>query len=1086
MNRSWVGVCLGLLFLCPANDRLAAAAPPATPAPGPGVVVVVESVKEGFAAYQAGLQPGDLLFHWQRAASPPANPEPASGAVDSPFELLEVEIEQAPRGELTVSGTRGGEPLQVRLPPGAWELRTRPRLAAAKLASYQRAEALIAAGNIDQGLSLWRQMASVFGQRGDHVEATWLLLRVAGIAGEHGDWETAEGAFDEAQREAGASGEATARSAVADSLAKSFRDRDLLEPASAAYQQALEIRQASSPASLGIANSLDGLGVMAWSRGDPVSGEGYHHRALAIRQQLAPQSLDVAKSLRGFGTIAGSRGDLASADDFFGRSLAIQEKLAPQSREVAASFNNLGTVAWYRGDLASAEEFYRRSLAIKEKLLPQSRQVGWTLTNLGNVATDRGDYRSAEDYYRRSLAISERLEPQGMHVATILNNLGTMAYRRGDLAPADDYYRRSLAIREKLAPQTTGVASILNNLGGVALDREDFAAAETYLGRAQAIQEKLGPRGIEAAGTLNHLGDVALARSDLDSAEARYQRALAIHRERAPGSVDEAASCQRLAALHRRRDQLDQALAFYDCAVEALDAQKGKLGGSDEVRSGFGIRYADIYREGIDLLVEVGKTERAFHLLERYRARELLGLLAKRDLVFSSDIPKALGDRRRTANRSYDRAFRRWMQLPDIASPEDRQTARDELEQARRRQDEIRAEIRAASPRLATLQNPQPLDLSATRAALDPGTLLLSYSIGEEKSHVFAVGPEDEELRVVPLAAGEESLQAEVERMREALGRGRFDRRPEKVLLHARRLSELLLAPLSARIGQAERLLILADGPLHSMPFAALADPGTTGGRRFLVEAKPVHRAASATVFALLKQERRERRAIRLTAFGDPLYPETTPRDEEAAPRLRAALRNGFDLTPLPATRGEVESLKRLYPQASRIYLGADATEGRAKAVGMETTHLHIASHGLLDDRSPLDSALAFSIPPRWRESEDNGLLQAWEIFEQVRLDADLVTLSACDTGLGKVLGGEGLMGLTRAFQYAGARSVLASRWSVSDETTGELMERFYGYLKQDQSKAEALRSAQLDLLRSYALSHPLRWAGFELIGGWR
>ncbi len=269
------------------------------------------------------------------------------------------------------------------------------------------------------------------------------------------------------------------------------------------------------------------------------------------------------------------------------------------------------------------------------------------------------------------------------------------------------------------------------------------------------------------------------------------------------------------------------------------------------------------------------------------------------------------------------------------------------------------------------------------------------------------------------------------------------------------------------------------------MPFAALADPGALDGRRFLVEAKPLHLAASATVFSLLKQERRERRATRLAAFGDPRYPATTSPDENAAPQLRAALRS-FDLTPLPATRGEVEGLRKLYPRASSIYLGAEATEGRAKAVDRETTHLHIASHGLLDDRFPLDSALAFSIPERWREGEDNGLLQAWEIFEQVRIDADLVTLSACDTGLGQVLGGEGMMGLSRAFQYAGARSVLASLWSVSDESTSELMERFYGYLKQGQSKAEALRRAQLDLLHDSEYSHPFHWAGFELVGDWR
>ncbi len=1053
MKRQWMGrslgvQCLGVLLLGVAGARPAAALSPGDLNPEPAGVVV-EEVERGFAAHKAGLEPGDVLLRWRRAASLPANPESASGDLSSPFDLDEVELEQASRGELTVTGMREGEPLLVRLLPGAWKIQTRPRLMAGELASYDEAKALIAKGEIDKGLSVWKEMAAATGRVGNHAKAAWLFLRGADSAVESREWQIAAGALKEAQREARASGKASLVATITDKLASFFLNRNEFQRASAAYQEALEIRQASSSTSLGTARSLNNLGIVAWYRGD-----------------------------------------LASAADYFQRSLAIRERFAPQSLDVAFSLNNLGLVATNRGYLATAEAFLRRALAIEAKLVPQSIDVSMNLNNLGNVVADRGDLAAAKDYYRRSLAIQEKLAPQSLEVATSLGNLGFLASDRGDLASAEDFSRRSLAIMEKLAPRSVTVAGNLLNLGHVAFERKDFVSADSFLRRSYAMYEELAPRSVNAAETLRQLGDVALARSHLSSAETHYERSLAIRRERAPGSAFEAESCQRLAALHRRRRQLKEALAYYDCAVEALEAQKGKLGGSDEARSGFGAKVAGTYREAIDLLVEVGKTEEAFHLLERYRARELLALLAERDLVFSSDIPEELEGRRHTANQIYDRAFGRWMQLSDQAGAEERQQAREELEEVRRRQDEIRAEIRAASPRLAALQDPQPLDLTAAHAALDPGTLLLSYSIGEKTSYLFAVGPQrgahETELRVFPLAAGEESLRDEVERFREALGRGQFDRRPKKVLLLARRLSELLLAPISGQIGQAERLLILADGPLHSLPFAALADPGAIDGRRFLVEAKPIHHAASATVFALLKQERRERRATRLAAFGDPRYPATAPRDANAAPQLRAALRGGFELTPLPATRGEVESLRRLYPQASRIYLGAEATEGRAKAVGTETTHLHIASHGLLNDRFPLDSALAFSIPSHRREGEDNGLLQAWEIFEQVRIDADLVTLSACDTGLGKVLGGEGLLGLTRAFQYAGARSVLASLWSVSDASTGELMKRFYGYLKAGQSKADALRGAQLDLLRSTELSHPFHWAGFELIGDWR
>jgi CHAT domain-containing protein len=162
--------------------------------------------------------------------------------------------------------------------------------------------------------------------------------------------------------------------------------------------------------------------------------------------------------------------------------------------------------------------------------------------------------------------------------------------------------------------------------------------------------------------------------------------------------------------------------------------------------------------------------------------------------------------------------------------------------------------------------------------------------------------------------------------------------------------------------------------------------------------------------------------------------------------------------------------------------MGADATEEKAKTEGGQATMLHFACHGLADGDSPLESWLALSLPRPWREGLDNGLLQAWEIFEQMRIDADLVTLSACGTALGREMSGEGVLGLTRAFQYAGARTVLASLWPVDDASAAELMRRFYLHLKRGESKDAALRAAQLEMLRGPG-SHPYHWAAFELFG---
>ena len=207
-----------------------------------------------------------------------------------------------------------------------------------------------------------------------------------------------------------------------------------------------------------------------------------------------------------------------------------------------------------------------------------------------------------------------------------------------------------------------------------------------------------------------------------------------------------------------------------------------------------------------------------------------------------------------------------------------------------------------------------------------------------------------------------------------------------------------------------------------------------------------------------------------------------------------------WGLEPLPSTRVEVESIASLYPGAALKYLGEEATEERAMSIGKDVRYLHFAVHGLLDERFPLNSALALTIPEKPGEGQGNGLLQAWKIFEQMRVDADLVTLSACETALGEEMGGEGLVGLARAFQYAGAHSIVASLWSVSDESTAELMKRFYGYLKAGETKDEALRRAQMDLIRSASASgskpaagngksstaHPFHWAAFELIGDWK
>jgi len=339
----------------------------------------------------------------------------------------------------------------------------------------------------------------------------------------------------------------------------------------------------------------------------------------------------------------------------------------------------------------------------------------------------------------------------------------------------------------------------------------------------------------------------------------------------------------------------------------------------------------------------------------------------------------------------------------------------------------------------------------------------------------------DPGLEVFPLPLNDQALRRRVESFRNLLQRPDSER---KILLQqASGLYKDLLGPAESRIDAARRLLLSPDGPLHTLPFAALVRKG-----RWLAEQKPIHSVLSATLYAEIRKSRHsaEGTPATLAAFGDPLYPPLESGHLAAAdPDVRTAVVRGLSLTPLPSTRDEVRGIAALFPEA-RTFLGAEATEERAKSIGKGTRYLHFACHGLLDERLPLNSALALTMPEHPEDGRQNGLLQAWEIFDSVRIDAELVTLSSCDSALGEEMGGEGLIGLTRAFQYAGARSVVASLWSVEDSSTSELMKRFYGYLKQGRTKDEALRAAQADLIHSPGLSHPYQWAAFQLSVDWR
>jgi CHAT domain-containing protein/Tfp pilus assembly protein PilF len=1103
--------CLFLSLFCLPLDSACAAGGSAVLAQG----VVVEKIAPVSTAERAGLQPGDELTAWSSESA-------GSGALRTPFDLGSVRIEQAPRGVVTLRGLREGEEKVWPLPPGVWGIEARPALTPDLLALYEQGLQRIATGDVDAGAALWRAVLESLERQASPEHTSWLEGRLAKAYAAAGRWPEADETWERAAHRLEVQGKPGAAQ-ILDEWGRTLDQRDARDRAEACYRRALHLQPEES---LGAARELSALGTVARQREDLTAAENLLHQAYSIREKLAPESLDFAASVTDFGILAGIHDDLSAAEKHFSKALELQQRLAPDGREVGISLINLAILAQRqadfataeklfrraiglierlnpddpelaralmrfglaekdRGDLAMAEERFRRALAIRQKLAPESLMIAASLQGLGLIAQERGDLAAAEDYYLRALAMREKLAPRSGAVAESLGNLGILERVRGNLAKADGYFRRSLAIQEEegISPERSNATSVRLELAAVALERGDLALAEDLYGSTLSLLEKKFSGTNEVSVGLEGLGNIAFKRGELTKAEDFYRRALAIFEKIAPGSQQLGTLLNELGQVYRRAGRLEIAEEHFCRATDAFDQQRRRLGGTMEEKAAFGGMTAEPYHDCLAALMDDGRPEEAFRILERGRARSFLDLLAKRDLEWTADLPPELARDRKQTDAEYDRTQGALARLSTVRDQTEVNRLQVRLRELRTEQEKITAKIRQASPRAAALQAPQPLDLKGARAALDPGSVLLAWSIGRERSFLFVVQPAGAApgLEAFPIPLGEQALRRRVETFRNLLQHAGSDR---KVLLkQARELYDALLRPAERHVAAARRLVISPDGPLHTLPFAALVRNG-----RWLAEQKPIHSVLSATVYAELKKSRgqgSEATKAVFAAFGDPLYPALPPGHSSAAdPEVRAAVGRGLSLSALPSTGDEVRSIASLYPEA-RTFLSAEATEERAKSIGKGTRYLHFACHGLLDERLPLNSALALTIPEHPQEGQENGLLQAWEIFESVRLDADLVTLSSCDSALGQEMGGEGLIGLTRAFQYAGARSVLASLWSVSDVSTADLMKNFYRSLRAGKTKDESLQAAQVALLHSSKFSHPYHWAAFQLFGDW-
>jgi len=856
--------------------------------------------------------------------------------------------------------------------------------------------------------------------------------------------------------------------------------RELFERAAVVYDR---IR----PISFENATVLNNLGVVSGFLGAFDDEEMYLKKSLDIREKLDPRHRDVPQSLLNLGSVAWRHGKLGAAQDYFHRARERLLEIAPNSRELTFCLSSLGTLAQERGFFARAETHFQHALNRSEFYTPDTLDHAARLSDLGHLAFLRNDFDRAWDYLNRALTIREKQAPGGLDLVYSFQHLGQVTEAVHDLEKAWEYFENSKRIREKLAPESREMAMSLCDLARIARKRGNLDISLTLNRDALSIFQKLGPDSLHVADTLVELAQSHMELGAYEKAESLLLDSLKIYSTWAQGSFRIAQVHHFLAKTHVSRGDFKNAMEEYAKAVDTLENQRSHVGGTQEAQATFRASTKDIYQETIEILVAQGHWEEGFSVYEKYRARILLDMMAQRDLR-SKDLKH--DQERQKLEYLYDATLKELWNLSPTSELEKMQKARAALRH-------IREQLAQLNPGMGTMENRRISSGFAGEelaSALEDGTMVLAFSVGESRTVIFVAGPGDSDLQVTSIPLGKTDLRTLVQNFRTGI-RARYPATNSQ----SRALSQTLLSPIKKRIQSAKRLLVLPDGPLHFLPFAALLDPlSSDADPAYLIQRLPIVYSLSLTFSHEMKDRRRHGRDWQIAAFGDPNYPPVEA-SEEILDQLgfRSILRGKFQLTPLPMTRVEVNEIGALFKNRCAKFLGTDATEEQAKELPGDVNLIHFACHAMIDESSPLDSALALSLPPQDETAGENGFLQAWEIFEEMRIDTDLVTLSACSTGVGRSLGGEGLMGLTRAFFHAGTRSVLATLWRISDASTPMLMGEFYRNLESGIHMDEALQRAQIAFIENDAkrppdgnmaqdYSLPFFWAAFVLNGDWR
>jgi len=886
------------------------------------------------------------------------------------------------------------------------------------------------------------------------------------------------------------------------------------------------------------ADSLLNLGVAYPALTERKQALEYYDQALKLFEGLENQA-GQAMALTNAATAWSDLREYRTAVEYFNRALSLASVVGYRA-QAARIQNSLGITYQELGDVPMALEHFSQAL-------PLSRSTGnlqleyMVINNTGIAYKQLGDYQRALDSYQQSLVLARKMGNLSSE-AQLLNNIGNIYRAESQSEKSLESYDQALSMFRRLKA-AGGEAMVLNNMGSAYYQLGDYERALELHLQSRELRKAAGDRRGESS-SLNYAGMAWHKLHQPAKALECLRESLEIRRQTSD-PMGEAETLLNIAIVELDGGQLLASRTTLEAALALTESLRARIPDAG-LRASYVASVQNTYASYVDVLMRLhaqspsaGYDLAALQAAERTRARVLLESLVEAREDIRPGVDAALVDRERSLQQKIDAGSERLSRgLSGSSTAAQTDAARKELAGFTAEYQQVQAQIRASSPRYAALTQPEPLTVARIQQdVLDDDTVLLEFALGEERSWLWAVTKQTVTSVALPARRDLEpaarslydELTARQPRAREAAPAyaKRVAAADRRLRDRAATVSRLLFGGVAGELQgpwRGKRLAIVAAGALEYLPFAALPMPQTSDqpvpGKASipLIARHEIIEVPSASVLATLRQEAagRERPRRTVAVLADPVFDAADPRIAQARRRAESQvpatrspasaapipamsyqssravqrigdLRGGGGLARLPFSRDEANAITLLAGRPETLQ-ATDFDASRRNVLGTalgEYRIVHFATHGLIDAERPELSGLVLSLVND-RGAPQDGLLRLADIFN-MRLNADLVVLSACQTALGKEIKGEGLVGLTRGFMYAGAPRVVASLWQVSDVATAELMKKFYaGMLKRRLPTAAALRAAQLEMSRDPRWSAPYYWAGFVLQGDWR